>query len=100
MAERKVVYRDDGAVKRTMIWEDDQPDTVHVLTQQDLTQAIENNKIMAELHPRQSNNKLVARGVPVHVYEKSVLEGWDEQDWARWLNDPDNKAFRVWPGRV
>jgi len=100
VAERKVTYRDDGAVKRTMIWEDDAPETVHVQTEQDLTQAVENNKIMRELHPRRSNNKLIARGVPIQVAEKAMLEGWDEQDWKRWLNDPDNAAFRIWKGRV
>jgi hypothetical protein len=100
MTERKVVYQNDGAVKRTMVWEDDKPEIVHVHTEQDLTQAIENNKKLAELHPRRSMNKLVARGVPISVYEKSVLEGWDRKDWDRWLNDPDNRAFRVWQGRV
>jgi len=100
MTERKVIYQDDGAVKRTMVWEDNEPETVHVYTEQDLTQAIENNKILAELHPRRSTNKVVARGVPVSVYEKSILEGWDSKDWAKWLDDPDNRAFRVWQGRV
>ena len=100
MAERKVVYRDDGAVKRTMIWDDDDPDTVHVHTEQDLEQALKNNAIMRDLHPRRSTNKLLARGVPVSVYEKSVLEDWDSKKWAQWLNDPDNAAFRVWKGRV
>jgi len=100
MAERKVVYRDDGTVKRTMIWEDDAPETVHVYTEQDLTQAVANNKILSELHPRRSTNKVIARGVPIHVAEKAMLEGWDEKDWARWLDDPDNRAFRVWHGRV
>jgi hypothetical protein len=100
MAEKKVVYRDDGALKRTMIWEDDQPETVHVYTEQDLEQTIKNNKELQELHPRRSTNKLVARGVPVSVYEKSILEGWDSSDWNRWLNDPSNRAFRVWQGRV
>jgi hypothetical protein len=100
MAERKVVYKDDGTVKRTMIWDDTKPEIVHVRTEQDLTQAIENNKILSDNHPRRSTNKLVARGVPISVYEKSVLEGWDERDWAKWLDDPDNKAFRVWQGRV
>ena len=100
MAERKVTYRNDGAVKRTMIWEDNSPNEVHVYTEQDLTQAIENNKILQELHPRRSTNKLIARGVPIHVAERAMLEGWDEQDWAKWLNDPDNVAFRVWQGRV
>ena len=100
MAERKVVYRDDGAVKRTMIWDDNDPDTVHVHTEQDLEQALKNNAIMRDLHPRRSTNKLLARGVPVSVYEKSVLEDWDSKKWAQWLNDPDNAAFRVWKGRV
>ena len=100
MAEIKRVYRDDGAIKRTMIWDDDAPDVVHVLTQQDLTQTIENNKILRELHPRRSTNKLIARGVPVHVAEQAMLEDWDESDWNKWLNDPDNAVFRVWPGRV
>lgn len=98
--EIKRVYRNDGAAKRTMIWEDDKPDIVHVRTEQDLTQAIANNKALAELHPRRSTNKLVARGVPISVYEKSILENWDSKDWERWLNDPDNRAFRVWQGRV
>jgi hypothetical protein len=98
--EIKRVYRNDGAIKRTMIWEDDAPETVHVYTEQDLTQALENNKIMRELHPRRSTNKLLARGVPVSVYEKSVLEDWGDDDWAKWLDDPDNRAFRIWQGRV
>jgi hypothetical protein len=100
MAERKVVYQNDGAVKRTMFWEDTDPLVVHVRTEQDLTQAIENNKKLRELHPRRSTNKLIARGVPISVAEKAMLEQWDEQDWARWLDDPDNAAFRVWQGRV
>jgi hypothetical protein len=98
--EIKRVYRNDGAIKRTMVWEDDAPETVHVYTEQDLTQALENNKIMRELHPRRSTNKLLARGVPVSVYEKSVLEDWGDDDWAKWLDDPDNRAFRIWQGRV
>ena len=100
MAERKLVYKHDETVKRTMYWEDDEPDVIHVYTEQDMTQCIENNKIMRELHPRRSTNKLVARGVPISVYERSVLEDWDEQDWAKWLDDPDNAAFRIWQGRV
>ena len=100
MAERKVVYRDDGAVKRTAIWEDDKPEILHVYTEQDMAQTIENNKAMRELHPEKSNNKLLARGVPIAVAEQALREDWDQKDWKKWLNDPDNAAFRVWPGRV
>jgi len=100
MAEIKRVYRNDGAVKRTFIWEDDQPEIIRVYTEQDMTQTIENNKVMRELHPRYSTNKLVARGVPVSVAEKALREQWDQRDWAKWLDDSDNAAFRVWTGRV
>ena len=98
--EVKKVYRNDGAVKRTLIWEDDQPETVHVYTELDMEQTIENNKILRELHPKRSTNKVLARGVPLTVAEKAIREQWDDRAWARWLDDPDNAAFRVWPGRV
>ena len=100
MAEIKRTYRNDGAVKRTMVWEDDQPEIIHVYTEQDMTQIIEYNKVMRELHPTRSTNKLVARGVPITVAERAMREDWDEKDWAKWLDDPDNAAFRVWQGRV
>lgn len=100
MAEIKRIYRDDGTVRRVMIWEDDEPDIVHVYTEQDVTQVIENNKVMRELHPERGTNKLLARGVPITVAERAIREQWDDSDWKKWLNDPDNAAFRVWPGRV
>lgn len=100
MVEIKRVYQNDGVVKRTMIWEDDAPELVHVHTELDMTQTIDNNKVMRELHPQRSTNKLIARGVPMTVAEKALREQWDEADWNKWLNDPDNAAFRVWRGRV
>ena len=100
MAEIKRIYRDDGAILREMIWEDTDPLNVIIRTQQDLEQVVDNNRILQELHPRRSTNKLVARGVPVSVAERAMREQWDERDWAKWLDDPDNAAFRVWPGRV
>ena len=100
MAEHKTQYWSNGVALRTMIWDDDTPDLVHVYTELDLEQTIKNNKIMQELHPRRSTNKLVARGVPLTVAEKAMREQWDESDWGKWLNDPDNAAFRVWRGRV
>ena len=98
--EIKRVYRNSDGVRRTSIWEDDKPEILHVKTEVDLTQAIENNHRLRELHPRRSMNKLVARGVPLTVYEQSVREQWDDKRWAQWLDDPDNAAFRVWQGRV
>ena len=83
-----------------MIWEDDKPLDIHVLTEQDLTNTIEMNKIVREQHPRRSTNKLIARGVPITVAEQAMREQWDAQDWAKWLDNPDNAVFRIWPGRI
>jgi hypothetical protein len=94
------VYRDSDGVRRTAIWEERDPHLLTVKTQVDLTQAIENNKIVREMHPRRSTNKLLARGVPLTVAEQAFREQWDEGDWKRWLDDPDNAAFRIWPGRA
>lgn len=100
MAESKFVYRNSDGVIRTSIYDDDYPDRVVIHTQVDLEQTIENNKIFRELHPRRSTNKLIARGVPLTIAEQAMREQWDERDWARWLDNPDNAAFRIWQGRV
>jgi|SRR4029079_7313664 hypothetical protein len=101
MAEKKYHYTNPaGDAKRTMIWEDDEPEIVHVYTEQDMTEIVEENKVMRELHPKKSTHRLIARGVPMTVAEKALREQWDQKDWAKWLNDPDNAAFRIWPGRV
>jgi hypothetical protein len=100
VAEYKRTYRDSDGVRRTSITDDEYPDRLVVYTEVDMTQAIENNKIVREQHPRRGTNKLLARAVPMTVYERSIVENWDDDDWKRWLNDPDNAAFRIWPGRV
>lgn len=98
--ESKFVYRNSDGVRRTMITDTDRPDEVVVHTEVDMSGVVETNKIMRELHPTKSTNKLVARGVPMTVYEQSIIEQWDDRKWAQWLNDPDNAAFRVWKGWV
>lgn len=100
MAEVKKVYRNEDGVRRTSIFDDENPHRLTVLTEVEMDGVIESNKIARELHPRYSTNKLVAKGIPMTVVEKSIHEQWDDADWKRWLNDPDNNVFRVWEGRV
>ena len=97
--EHQKVYVDGDGVRRTLYWRDDEPDSFGVNTEVDVEQLVKHNAELQELHPRRSTNKLVAR-VPLTIYEQSVHENWDEDRWKRWLNDPDNAAFRIWPGRV
>lgn len=93
------VYVDGDGVRRTLYWEDGEPDKFGINTEVDVEQLVKNNAALQELHPQGSTNKLVARA-PLTVYEQSIRENWDDKRWKRWLNDPDNKAFRIWPGQV
>lgn len=40
--------------------------------------------------------------VPMYFIDKAAKDGWlhDRDKWHAWLNDPDNKFFRTWPGRI
>lgn len=96
--ERRIVYRND-VIRRTSIVDDADPTKLHVETTLDLESTLDSIKRDRELQPARSINRLVAR-VPMTVMEKSIHEQWDESDWKKWLNDPDNAAFRVWQGRV
>lgn len=55
--------------------------------------------ILAE-DPPKGRGWVHAAAIPDKVFEKSLLEGWDRTDWARWANDPDNSKLRTWKGRV
>lgn len=99
MAEIKHTYFDDYGIQRTLIQDTETPDLVTQQVQQDVTRIVEGNAILAEEHAQRSTNKLLAR-VPMSVYEQSIREKWDDNDWKKFLNDPDNAAFRVWKGQV
>jgi hypothetical protein len=40
--------------------------------------------------------------VPMVIWQKALREGWsqDRAKWKEWLNNPDNKVFRTWQGKV
>lgn len=97
--ESRIVYRNDGVVKRTSIVDSETPNILRIDTEIDWESTLESIKRDRELHPVKSANKLVAR-VPMTVMETSIHEQWDDNDWKKWLNDPDNAAWRIWQGRV
>lgn len=99
MAEERHVYHNADGVTREMLFDREQPDQFVVKTSVDMTQVLESIKVDAENHQVRSDNKLVAR-IPMTIYERSMLEGWDEDDWKKWLNSDEAKPFRVWRGRV
>jgi hypothetical protein len=98
---QRAIYDQFGSVVRVIHaprYEDQ--DTV-LQTVEDCEPIVESARHLREVHQAGSDMKHVAR-VPVTVVEKAMREGWfnDQAAWNRWLNDPDNRDFRVWQGRV
>jgi hypothetical protein len=100
MAERKTTYANANGVRRTLITDDERPGVV-VHTEQVLDEIL--GGIARDRDAANDNtmsvNKLVAR-LPVAVFERAVNEGWDEDDWRRYLNSSECAPFRIWRGRV
>lgn len=87
-----------GAIQRSLHTDPDNPYSFTHETSLTLPDAFfDRNRALAE--DQKGAMKLVAR-VPATIYEQSLREEWDDAKWADWLNDPDNRAFRVWAGRV
>lgn len=76
------------------------PDNLVTETVQDMEPIIERAKYLSELEPGKDFRH--AAIIPQIVYEKAYREGWlhDKERWKRWANDPDNRAFRTWPGHL
>ena len=69
-------------------------------TAQNVRPVIEHARALRELEPGKTFRH--AAEIPKVIWNKALREGWhnDPKAWKRWLNDPDNKAFRIWQGRI
>ncbi|HEX5211623.1 MAG TPA: hypothetical protein VFW22_07810 [Pseudolabrys sp.] len=99
MTEQRMVYRNRDGVRRTLIWDDDEPNRVVVQTEQNIEPVLESVARDREIMAHNGVNRLAAR-VPVSIYERSVHEQWGEDDWKRWLNSAEAEPFRIWKGRL
>lgn len=93
------IYDASGTIVRT-VHVNDADETVTFNMAQDCEPIIAAARARREL-PMDKELRPVAE-VPMVVIERAMREGWinDQAAWAKWLNDPDNRAFRVWEGRV
>jgi hypothetical protein len=99
VTERTRVYRDADGVRRTLIVDDERPDRFVVQTTQDIEPILDSIERDRAIMANDGVNKLLAR-IPVSIFERSVHEEWDEDDWKTWLNSAEAAPFRVWKGRV
>jgi hypothetical protein len=98
MTERRRLYRDAYGIRRTLIWDDGDPDVFHILTEQDVEPILDAVARDREIMPNNGVNKLTHH-VPAIVYERACREEWDEGDWRKWYNG-EGRPFAVYQGRV
>ena len=99
MSEHKRIYRDRDGIRKTMLWDDEDPDQVTVKTEQDVEPVLDSVERDRAIMKHDGVNKLLAR-IPVSIFERSVHEEWDDGDWKRWLNSSEAAPFRIWRGDV
>lgn len=102
MSQKKYIYDANGTVARVLHADDRDPfGDFAIETIEDVEPLLESVKVLRDDHKARGDMKHVAR-VPVTIVEKAMREGWfnDQAAWNRFLNDPDNKDFRVWEGRL
>jgi|TARA_E500000318_G_C3545822_1_gene206646 hypothetical protein len=96
MTKRTLIDSKTGSTSE-FITEDDK---IIYHTKQDIQPVIEHCKALAENKPGKDFRHVAE--VPMVIYQKAMREGWvkDKAKWKKWLNDPDNKVFRTWQGKV
>ena len=106
MADR-TQYSNDGEVTRTLITESSEPETTFgIHTAQDLEPVIDTVSTLREAHSvighRKSSQMVPVAEIPMIIYEQAMREGWqdDQEKWRLWLNDPQNKVFRITDGKI
>lgn len=88
-------------VQKSVVTHASDEDRMTLVTEQDVAPVIENAKALAEIGNFDKDMKPVAQ-IPMVVVEQMMRDGsWNDQAAVRrWLNDPVNKCFRIWQGRV
>ena len=96
MAKRTIIDSQSGVISE-FATEDDK-NIYH--TTQNVQPILDNVKNLS--HGKQGKELMHVAEVPMVIYQQAIREGWanDKKKWKKWLNDPDNKLFRIWPGKI
>jgi len=97
----KILYDQWGGMVRSVESSPGDDREVVVTTTQDADRILRANSRDADVDQSGRHFRHVAR-VPMVIVQQAIREGWhrDKAKWRAWLNDPDNRAFRIWQGRV
>jgi hypothetical protein len=100
----KRILNDDSATTGivTSFHYDADKDEAIIQKTQDVSSIIEANKAEFNAAPERWGEWSKVGSIPLSVYyeleRKGILQ--DQKALAKWLNDPDNRAFRTRPGTI
>lgn len=98
MANKALLGIDPSARRKIEYAEED--GKTYIVTREDCSSIVAAAKAISEL-PYDKEFRPVAL-VPKTVLDRAILEGWfhDKAKWRAWMNDPDNRDFRIHQGRM
>ena len=106
---KKIPIENTGVTK-TILHSDDSEGKIHIETTQDVQPVLEENKIRRNLGEFHNKKKdwYHAASIPLVVVQQLVKKGImhphgavkDKARFKKWVNDPDNRAFRIWQGNL
>jgi hypothetical protein len=96
----KTILDARGSMLSQVVVDEHEPDRMVLVTEQDVTGIVD--YCAAKAHEPASKDMKHVAEIPLAVVERMMQEGsWnDPAAIKRWLNNPDNRAFRVWQGQV
>lgn len=103
MSNKQRLINAFGGYQQIVHTDESRPDDLIVETVQDCEPLMEHAKNLRELsrkHPGETFTHVAV--MPNAFVDKAMREGWfnDPVALARWINDPDHRAFRTYHGNV
>lgn len=100
MSNRKILLDSYAGKKEIFHWDPNAPDSFTIQTAEDCTPLVKAANIMADEEPGKDFRH--AAYIPQSVMNDAFRDGWfhDKAAWKKWANDPENKRFRTWAGRL
>lgn len=89
-------------IRKWFHWDDTTDEFLIETETPNLDEIVEANKReLNDNHGKWGDGKLVAR-LPIALWARLKKEGIidDQKAFKRWLNDPDNRFFRIRPGKI
>lgn len=100
MSNRELLLSRFSTVHQIVHHDASRPDDLIIETVEDVEPIIERAKMLSAQSRIKGETFTHVACAPDFVCAKALRERWSNEDWDRWINDADNRAFRTFPGNV